>query len=243
MTGTMNLRSKRGDNPFSESLKTFVKENAGRASLAEHEVKKLLKGVGLSVPNGIYVPKGEKPLKHKLRYPLVAKVSSSSISSKSDVGGVLLEISDKKGLEEAVGRLLAIKEAEGVLIEEMAPPGVEVIIGGIIDAQFGPVVMFGLGGIFVELFKDVAFGLAPLDEEGALRLAKQVKGYRLLQGYRGRQAIDMEGLLKTMVTVSELMAAGFIDEMDLNPVSLYPSGTMILDAKMSLKGSRLTAGF
>lgn len=219
---------------FSKLVGKVTAASAGKTSLPEHAVKKLLRETGLPVPRGIFIPSGETLHSHGLRYPLVAKISSSSIASKSDVGGVMLDINDWKGLQKVVAELMKIEHAEGVLVEEMAPAGVEVIIGGIIDRQFGPVVMFGLGGIFVELFKDVAFGLAPMNEEEAMRLAREVKGYKLLEGYRGRQAVDIAGLLKAIVTVSDLMATNMIDEMDLNPVALYPEGMMILDAKMSL---------
>ncbi len=237
MPDTANMPPVRHSAPFSKLVEKFSPESGGRTSLPEHEVKKLLKETGLSVPGGIFVQKGEAFDSRGLRFPLVAKVSSSSISSKSDIGGVVLGISDRKSLEKAVAGLMEIERAEGVLIEEMAPPGIEVIIGGVIDMQFGPVVMFGLGGIFVELFRDIAFGLAPMDEEEAIRLVRQVKGYRLLEGYRGKQAADIKGLLKSMVTVSKLMATGRIEEMDLNPVALYPERTMVLDAKMSLRNS------
>lgn len=114
----------------------------------------------------------------------------------------------------------------------MAPEGIEVIIGGVIDKQFGAVVMFGLGGVFVELFKDIAFALAPLKEEDALWLIKQVKGYRLIEGYRGKPAVDKGALIKTILTVSEIISSGYVEEIDLNPVALYPNGAMILDAKL-----------
>jgi acetate---CoA ligase (ADP-forming) subunit beta len=237
MAGNVNLPLARRNNPFSRVLKKFSEENPGKTSLTEHEVKKLLKEMGLSVPMGIFVPKGKTAYRHGLSYPLVAKVSSSSISSKSDIGGVVTGISDRKSLDKAAARLMEVERSEGVLVEEMAPAGVEVIIGGIVDMQFGPVVMFGIGGIFVELFRDIAFGLAPMNRGEAIRLAKQVKGYKLLEGYRGKQAVDIDGLLKAMVTVSRFMATGLIDEMDLNPVALYPEGVMVLDAKMSLRAS------
>lgn len=237
MAGTASTPPVDQSDPFSVILKKFSEENAGKTSIPEHEVKRLLQEAGLPVPRSVLIPKGKPLAPHGLRYPLVAKVSSSAISSKSDLGGVVLDIRDNKSLEKTVARLMEIGPAEGVLIEEMAAAGVEVIIGGIVDMQFGPVVMFGLGGVFVELFRDVAFGLAPMNEEDAMRLARQVKGYRLLEGYRGRKPVDINGLLKSIVTVSRLMATGLINEMDLNPVALYPEGAMILDAKMSLRRS------
>jgi len=159
-------------------------------------------------------------------------VSSSRIRSKSDVGGVRLGLKDGAAIAAAVTELMGIENAEGVILEEQAEPGTEVIVGGIIDAQFGPVVMFGLGGVLVELFHDVAFSLAPMTRDDAYRLMERVKGYRLLTGYRGAPPRDREALADILVTVSELIATGFLEEIDLNPVALYPSGAMILDAKM-----------
>jgi acyl-CoA synthetase (NDP forming) len=213
----------------------FIEQNRGRKVFLEHEVKGILREMGLPVPEGIYLAGGDAPeTEVRLGYPLVAKVSSRKIVSKSDVHGVRPGIPDEKTLREVVKELMRIDGAEGVLVEEMAPQGVEVIVGGVTDAQFGPVMMFGLGGIFVELFKDVSFGLAPLLRDEALRLVKEVKGYSLLAGYRGRPRVDLEELARILIAVSRLMATGLVAEIDLNPIALYPEGAVVLDAKMSL---------
>lgn len=225
--------SSTGNDIASKSIKDFLGKNRGRAVFLEHEVKGLLKEMGFSVPNGRFFGRGEAttPLPD-LAFPLVAKVASSKITSKSNVGGVRIGIANEDQLNRAVQELSRIEHAEGILVEEMAPEGVEVIVGGVIDNQFGPIVMFGLGGVFVELFKDVAFGLAPLKAGDVLWLIQQIKGYRLLEGYRGKPPVDRDALIKIIVTVSEIMATGLVREIDLNPVTLYPEGFMILDAKM-----------
>lgn len=214
-------------------VRDFREQNGGRTVLLEHEVKGMLGKMGLEVPRGVFLSKGnDLPESLDLSFPVVAKVSSSTIVSKTNVGGVRAGIGSMDELKKAFRELSAIESAEGVLVEEMAPQGLEVIIGGIVDSQFGPVVMFGLGGIFVELFGDVAFGLAPLTTEDALWLISQVKGYPLLEGYRGRPSADKQSLTRIIVSVSEIMASGLVSEIDLNPVALYPQGAMILDAKM-----------
>ena len=222
-----------------EMLKEFIEKNTGRKAFLEHEVKWLLKSMGFSVPNGIFLPKGTTLSAFSLQlsalsYPLVAKVSSSRITSKSDVKGIRLGIKNEDELKNAVSELMQIEHAEGVLIEEMAPQGLEVIVGGVIDEQFGPIVMFGLGGVFVELFKDVSFGLAPLKNDDAIWLIRQIKGYRLLEGYRGNPPVDFDALINIIVSVSEMMATNLVKEIDLNPIALYSKGAMILDAKMSI---------
>jgi acyl-CoA synthetase (NDP forming) len=216
-------------------IEDFLKNHKGKTVIPEHEVKTLLKDMGFPVPKGIFVSKemaGHIPAIVDISYPLVAKVSSSKIVSKSEVNGVRIGLKNEDELKKAVLGLLQIKDAKGVLIEEMAGPGIEVIAGGVVDEQFGPVVMFGLGGIFVELFRDVVFALAPIEKEDALWLVKRIKGYRLLEGYRRNPPVDINTLLNVIVKVSGIIATGLIKEVDLNPVSLYPEGAMVLDAKI-----------
>ncbi|HWR58811.1 MAG TPA: acetate--CoA ligase family protein [Thermodesulfovibrionales bacterium] len=235
MTSLMTSPAAGTDSGFSKSFGDFIKKNKGRTTFLEHEVKGLLKEMGFSVPKGKFLGIGEGlPRQLDLNYPLVAKVSSSRIASKTNVGGVRTGIANNDELGKAVQELSLIERAEGVLLEEMAPEGTEVIVGGVVDHEFGPIVMFGLGGIFVEVFKDVAFGLAPLNLEDALRLVQQIRGYRLLDGYRGKPPVDIDILLRILVAVSDMMATGFVSEVDLNPVALYPGGLMVLDAKMQL---------
>lgn len=214
-------------------------ENAhGRTAFLEHEVKGLLKEMGFSVPKGRFIRAREKiPGDLGLVYPLIAKVSSQKISSKSDVHGLRAGLRDESELRNAVEEILRIENAEGVLVEEMMSGGVEVIVGGVLDTQFGPVMMFGLGGIFVEIFRDLSFGLAPLSKDDAYWMIKEVKGSRILDGYRGSVPADKETLVELLMGVSEIMATGLIGEIDLNPVVLYPEGAMVLDAKMKLRQS------
>jgi acyl-CoA synthetase (NDP forming) len=219
-------------------IKELIKKNIGKTALLEHEVKALLKEMGFPVPKGIFVDKEmveQIPAIVDILYPVVAKVSLSKIVSKSEVNGVRIGLKNEIELKKAVLELLQLEDAEGVLIEEMAEPGIEVIVGGVVDEQFGPVVMFGLGGFFVELFRDVAFALAPIEKEDALWLVNQIKGYRLLEGYRGKPPVDINTLLEIIVKVSGIIATGLIKEIDLNPVSLYPQGAMVLDAKILIK--------
>ena len=216
-------------------LKEFLEKSKDKKTFLEHEAKGLLKESGFPVPKGIFVDRDmvdRIPEITDISYPIVAKVSSSKIISKTEVNGVRTGLKNEDELKKAVRELMQIKDAEGVLIEEMAPPGLEVIVGGVIDKQFGPVVMFGLGGILVELFKDVAFALAPVKKDDAQWLVKQVKGYKLLEGYRGKPHVDINVLLDMIVSVSEFITTGLIKEIDLNPVSLYPKGAMVLDAKI-----------
>jgi hypothetical protein len=153
-----------------------------------------------------------------------------------DAGGVRLGIKSADELRTAFDGLMKVMGAEGVLVEEMAPEGIEAIAGGIIDPHFGPVVMFGMGGFFAEAMRDMAFALAPVDREKALWLASQIKGYTILKGIRGRPPVDMEALSGALVLVSEIIATGIFSEIDLNPLVLYPDGAVVLDAKMFVKG-------
>lgn len=215
--------------------KILATRKLGSPSLLESEVKGLLAELGVPVPRGVFIPAGEAcPALSGLSFPLVAKVAAPAIASKSDVGGVRLGIRDSDALATAVAELQAIDGSVGVLVEEQARPGLEVIVGGAIDPQFGPVVMFGPGGLFVELFRDVAFALAPLGPDQARTLVATPKGAALLSGFRGKPAVDIGALVSIVVIVSELMGSGLIEEIDLNPVLLYPEGGVAVDAKMKL---------
>jgi succinyl-CoA synthetase beta subunit len=227
-----------------DELRHFLDKHAAARVLPEHALKEFLRELGLPAPASLYLPVGMPfPDFSGLTYPLVAKVFSSKIHSKSDVGGIRLGLKDAAAAAAAVYDLMGIQDVEGVILEEQAPAGIEVIVGGIIDPQFGPVIMFGLGGIFVELFHDVAFALAPLNRDDAFYLMSQLKGYRLLTGYRGAAPCHLESLADIMVTVSELMATGLLEEIDLNPVALYPHGAMILDAKMLVASAATRKAF
>lgn len=216
-----------------ESLRRLLESYPGARVVPEHAIKGFLRDAGLPAPDSLYLPVGVPLADYsRLSYPLAAKVFSSRIRSKSDVGGIRLGLKDAAEVAAAVADLMGIENAEGVILEEQAQPGTEVIVGGIVDAQFGPVVMFGLGGILVELYRDVAFAPAPMTRDDAYRLMGRVKGCRILAGYRGAPPRDREALAQILVVVSELMATGLLEEIDLNPVALYPRGAMILDAKM-----------
>ena len=216
-------------------ISELIKKAGGRRTFLEHELKGFLKKLGFSVPKGIFFRIGEAlPQNLGLKYPLVAKVSSGKISAKSELHGVKTGLGDERELWNAVKELMRIEMAEGVLVEEMAPPGVEVIVGGVLDRQFGPIMMFGLGGVFAEIFKDISFGLAPLSADDADWMIKEIKARRLLEGYRGVPPVDKDALREVLIGVSEIMASGSVEEIDLNPVALYRKGAMVLDAKMKL---------
>lgn len=207
----------------------------GRSTFTEPEVKNLLRRLELPVPAGITITKGGTlPQSIGLKYPLVAKVISRKIISKTEAGGVTIGITSGDELKRTIARLEAIEQAEGVFVEEMAPEGVEVIVGGIIDPHFGPVVMFGSGGISAELYRDVIFGLAPISYEDALKLIDRVRVAPILKGYRGRPPVSSTSLVEIIISVSELIATGLFRELDLNPVALYHDRALILDAKLSL---------
>ncbi len=169
-------------------------------------------------------------------YPVALKVVSPDIIHKSDAEGVVLGIEDEDRLKAELGSMAENFEGAGFLVSKMADPGVECIVGMVRDPQFGPTVMFGLGGLFVELYRDVSFSLAPLTREEALAMIRSIKGYPVLAGVRGRAGVDEEALAGVIVQVG-LMASGRDDilEVDLNPVIAYPDGTLAVDARILVK--------
>ncbi len=217
---------------------------AEKRHLLEPEAIKLITTYGLpTVPSAF--TKTTEEAKHaasSIGYPVVLKVVSPDILHKTDAGAVRLNICNDKELEQAYNEILANSKRynsqariEGILVCKQATPGIETIIGGKVDPQFGPVIMFGLGGIFVEIFKDVVFRVAPITLNEARTMIKSIKGYPLLVGARGKMSVSIEALAGAIVKVSQLMLDNpEIQEVDLNPVNAYEQSIIVLDARIIL---------
>ncbi len=179
----------------------------------------------------------------ELEFPVALKISSPDILHKSDVGGVKLNLGSAEAVEKAFDNLLSAVKSnnpeariDGVLVSKMASPGLEVIVGMNRDPQFGPVILFGLGGIMVEMFQDVSLRLLPLTRKDAVAMIREIKGYGLLSGYRGQPPVDEEVLADCLVAVARIAESyPEINEIDLNPVFAYPDGMLVADARIIVR--------
>ncbi len=213
--------------------------------LTEPECYKLLRASGFAVPPFSLAQTEDEAVlaAERIGYPVVLKVVSPNIVHKSDVGGVIVNLSGEalvrnafRTIMESISQKCSQAVIEGALIMPFYKGGLEVIVGGIIDEQFGPAVMFGLGGIFVELLKDVTFRVAPFSQEEAGRMIKEVKGYPLLSGYRGREPLDVDELASFLSKISEFLSQkNEILELDLNPVFLFSKGLAIADCRIKVR--------
>jgi len=222
-----------------------VARKEGRAVLSEIESKELLKEVGIPTTQ-IELAATESDavgISEKMGFPVVLKIASHDISHKSDAGGVKVGLKTKEEVAGAYKQIMdSVKQKcpqariEGVSVQNMAKPGIEVIIGMTKDAQFGPVLMFGLGGIWVEVLKDVSFRIVPLTKRDAGEMIKEIKGYPLLQGYRGMDPASISTLEGMLLKLSEFMEnSPEIKEMDLNPIFAYKDGAVAVDARVVLE--------
>jgi acetyl-CoA synthetase (ADP-forming) len=219
--------------------------NEGRTKLLEHEAFQVIKYYGINSPDVVVVRNGEeaKSLADKIGYPVALKIVSPDISHKSDVGGVKLNLKSPEEVGRAVDEMLKTVKTKapnarlvGVLMYRMAPQGLEVIVGGVRDGIFGPVVMFGLGGIFVEVLKDVSFRVSPIRMEDALEMLREIKSYKVLEGYRGQPPVNKDAIAEIIVKTSKLLEENpEIESIDLNPVMAYPDSAMAVDARIILK--------
>ncbi|OYT60835.1 acetyl-CoA synthetase [Euryarchaeota archaeon ex4484_178] len=200
----------------------------------EYEAKKMLSKYGIKVPRGVLI-KSMKDLEGlSLQYPLVAKVASEEILHKTDVGGVVLGIDSEEKLRSSVEKLIK-KFNSPVLVEEMLKGEIEAIVGVLNDPSFGHAIMFGLGGIFTEVFKDVTFRVIPINRKDAEMMLGDIRGRKILEGYRGK-VIDREALIDLLLKVSKVVEDNpEIEGMDLNPVLLMEKGYAVLDAKIIMK--------
>lgn len=211
----------------------------GRTYLMEHESKSFLESMGI-ITSGSKAAKSEEEaveIFRKIGSSAVMKVLSPEVVHKSDAGGVRLNLKDEVEVRQAyrgIAEAFHDKNMIGVSVQAMAKPGIEAIIGVTQDSTFGPMLMFGLGGVFVEVLKDVAFRSIPLSESDAEDMIEEIKGYQLLKGYRGYSA-DIPALRRLLLQVSEIVVKyPEISEMDLNPVFLYPDGYTVVDARIIL---------
>jgi 3-hydroxypropionyl-CoA synthetase (ADP-forming) len=233
------------------SVKTNLKEMfdstlaLDQKVITEESSKKLLADYGIKVPPyALVTTPGEAEKKAtEIGFPLVAKVVSPEILHKTDVKGVKVGIKSGSEAEavfsEMYDRLSKQYQIKGILLEKMVPPGIEIIIGLQNDAQFGPVLMVGLGGIFTEVFQDVSFRVLPINENDAEEMLTDLKGSKLLKGFRGSEAIDIGVLKDALLKIGRLGIdlAPYFESVDFNPVILYPRDYCVVDAKIILRDS------
>jgi len=230
------MRDSKIDKIFKEA------EEEGRNFLFEHEAKKLFAMYDMPVTK-IHVAKTEEEAveaAEKIGYPIVLKIVSPQILHKSDAGGVIVGVEDEIGIRNGFNKIInnakAYKqdaEITGVLVQEMAPKGTEIIVGSTTDPTFGPTLMFGLGGIFVEILKDVSFRVAPITKQDAAEMIEEIKAVKILEGARGMPPSHKPTLADILFKTSKmLMECPEIKELDMNPILAYPDGARIVDARI-----------
>ncbi len=204
----------------------------------EPQAKRLFSMAGLEVPRFTWSTTVEEAVQyaHEIGYPIVAKVVSPRIVHKSDRDGVAVGIDSDGKLTETFTRFSRMEGFVGVLVEEMMS-GVELMAGAKIDYQFGPVILLGIGGTGVEIYRDIALRMAPLRERDVESMVKGLKASRLLEGYRGSEPINLSELIGLLVTFSDLVMdlEEFIESIDLNPVICSSTKCVVADARIMLK--------
>lgn len=216
-----------------------------RKSLLEPEAKMICAEYGIPVTKFEVASNQKEATKYasKIGYPVVLKIVSPDIIHKSDAGGVIVNLKSPvevanayNKISENVNKYKPEAKIVGILVQEMAPPTTEVIVGAIKDPQFGQTVMFGLGGIFVEVLKDVNFRIAPLTTDDAKEMITQLKAYPLLKGFRNTPPADIDAIVEILCATSCLvMDNQDIKELDLNPVLVYEKGAKTVDARIILE--------
>ncbi len=212
--------------------------------LDEIQCKKVLKSAGIKVTRPVLAPSKNQAIAaaDKMGYPVVMKIVSPQITHKSDIGGVKLSLENKRQVGTAYDEIMSAvrKKAakagiDGVSIQKMASPGLELVVGMIRDPQFGPILMFGLGGTSVEILRDVAFRITPLTRQDAKEMIRQIKGFPLLEGYRGQPPVDILYIEEMLMNLSAFIDENpEIKEMDINPIVAYKKGAMAVDARIIL---------
>ncbi|MEM1574340.1 MAG: acetate--CoA ligase family protein [Nitrososphaerota archaeon] len=229
---------------INEIFKKAIMEK--RKTLTIYESKEILYNYDIPISKH-YLLRNLKDIDKALKeisFPIALKISSPQIIHKTDIGGIKLNINSKKELIKAYNDMIFnIKRKfpniliEGILIEEMIKKGIEIIIGGIQDSVFGPCIMFGLGGIFVEVYNDTSFRACPLSFNDALEMIMEIKGFPILKGIRGEKPINIEELCNIIIKLSDLMIKyeNLISEFDINPIIASSERIVAVDARFLLK--------
>lgn len=217
----------------------------GEKFLPEPICEQILASYNVPTPPAYLAKNSEEAMRFaiKIGFPIVLKVVSPQIIHKSDAGGVMVGIKSEEEVRRAFDKILenarsynSKAEIEGIYVQKMAPPAREVIIGTIKDRQFGQVVMFGLGGILVEVLKDVVFRVAPIDKYEAREMIDEIKGLPILKGVRGEKSIDFDCLTETLASISQLVIDfPQIGQLDINPIRVYPKRLYAVDARIILE--------
>jgi acyl-CoA synthetase (NDP forming) len=216
----------------------------GRKILTEVESKQLLEEAGIPTARARLATTRDAAVQaaRDIGFPVVLKVVSPQITHKTDVGGVKLDLKSPEEVAAAFDEIMAAARRaapdatiDGVSVQQMARPGIEVIVGVSTDPQFGPVIMFGLGGVLVEVLKDVSFRIIPIAPRDARQMIREIKGFPLLEGYRGQDPADLAALESLLLRVSEFVEQQpEVSELDLNPVFAYKDGALAVDARIVL---------
>jgi len=206
----------------------------GRLALGDAESREIMEAYGLRIPRSVLAKTVEEAVEaaNDIGYPVVMKVASPDILHKSDIGGVRLNVRDADQVRDLFDLLIYraqryMPDAQiwGVLVQEMVAKGKEVIIGVNRDPQFGPLLMFGLGGIYVEVLKDVTFRIAPVSRQEATEMIDEIRSYHLLRGVRGEKPSDLEAIIDAILRISQLVTDfPEIVEMDVNPLMVHEAG-------------------
>jgi len=221
-------------------LSNFYKKNK-RKNLTEYESRQVLEKYKIPLARAELAKNPEHAAKFakKIGYPVVLKIISPDVIHKTDVGGIIVGIKNEVELKDSYEKILknVKKKAprakiHGMLVQKMVGDGLEVIVGGKKDVQFGQTVMFGLGGIFVEVFGDVSFRVVPIGKKDAKDMIEETKGYKILRGYRGKN-YDVNAVADVLIKVSKLLEKNDeIAEMDINPLIVLPRGAVAVDARI-----------
>jgi acyl-CoA synthetase (NDP forming) len=217
------------------ALQIFRSLPKSRIHLAEYQAAEILRSYGINVPEAVLVrsPAEAAQAANRLGYPVVLKIQSPDILHKTDAGGLAVGLNSRDevlgayhNIMKAVGHKAPKAAIDGILVQKMLSPGREVIIGIKRDEVFGPVIMFGLGGIFVEVLEDVSFRVAPLTRLDAEEMIREIRGYPLLAGTRGKKPADLEALVDILLKISRLAVEleDEIEEMDINPLIVFNEG-------------------